>query len=70
MSTLPAFRRRGVQRACLAARLDLARAAGCDLAVTSATPGGESARNIERAGFQCVYTSVGLVRPLTLPTRE
>lgn len=29
----------------------------------SATPGRESARNIERAGFACLYTSVGLVRP-------
>jgi GNAT superfamily N-acetyltransferase len=64
MATLSEFRRRGVQRACLTGRLELARAAGCDLAVTSATPGGESARNIERAGFACVYTSVGLVRPL------
>ena len=64
MATLPTYRRRGVQRACLAARIEVAREAGCELAVTSATPGGESARNIERAGFSCVYTSVGLVRPL------
>jgi GNAT superfamily N-acetyltransferase len=64
MTTLPAFRRRGIQRACLAGRLELARAEGCDLVVTSATPSGESARNIERAGFACMYTSVGLVRPL------
>jgi GNAT superfamily N-acetyltransferase len=64
MATLPSYRRRGVQRACLAARIEVAREAGCELAVTSATPGGESARNIERAGFVCLYTSVGLVRPL------
>ena len=64
MTTLPYYRRRGVQRACLARRIEIARRAGCSVAVTSATPGGESARNIERAGFSCVYTSVGLVRPL------
>ena len=64
MTTVPAFRHRGVQRACLAGRIAVAREAGCDLVVTSATPGGESARNIERAGFTCLYTSVGLVRPL------
>jgi GNAT superfamily N-acetyltransferase len=70
MTTLPAFRRRGVQRACLSHRLEVARAAGCDVAVTSATPNGESARNIERAGFACMYTSVGLVRPLRPPNEE
>lgn len=64
MTTLPAYRHRGIQHACLAGRIAVARAAGCDLVVTSATPGGESARNIERAGFVCLYTSVGLVRPL------
>lgn len=64
MTTLPAYRYRRVQRACIAGRIDVAREAGCDLVVTSATPGGESARNIERAGFVCLYTSVGLVRPL------
>jgi len=62
MTTSPAFRRRGVQAACLAHRLRVAREAGCDLAVASADPGSESARNIERAGLQCLYTSVGLRR--------
>jgi len=64
MTTRPAWRRQGVQAACLAHRLRVARRAGCDLAVTSADPGGESARNIERAGFRCLYTSVGLRRSL------
>ena len=64
MTTRPEFRRRGVQAACLAHRLSVARRAGCDLAVTSADPGGESARNIERAGFRGLYTSVGLERVL------
>jgi GNAT superfamily N-acetyltransferase len=64
MTTRQEFRRQGVQAACLAYRLKVARQAGCDLAVTSADPGGESARNIERAGFRCLYTSVGLRRSL------
>ncbi len=64
MTTRPAFRRQGVQAACLAHRFRVARQAGCDLAVTSADPGGESARNIERAGFRCLYTSIGLRRSL------
>jgi GNAT superfamily N-acetyltransferase len=68
MTTGPAFRRQGVQAACLSHRLRVARQAGCDLAVTSADPGGESARNIERAGFRCLYTSVGLRRSLDRQT--
>jgi hypothetical protein len=51
-----------VQQACIAHRIAFARDAGCDLLLTSATPGGTSARNLERAGFGCVYTSAGLVR--------
>jgi GNAT superfamily N-acetyltransferase len=64
MTTRSGFRRQGVQAACLAHRLEVARQAGCDLAITSADPGGESARNIERAGFRCLYTSVGLRRSI------
>jgi GNAT superfamily N-acetyltransferase len=51
-------RRQGVQAALLAARLRMARAAGCSLAVVTADPGGTSARNCERAGFQLAYTNV------------
>lgn len=63
-STLPAFRRRGVQSALIKARLDAAAEAGCDLAVIEAAPGSASARNQERAGFRVAYTRVSLERPL------
>jgi GNAT superfamily N-acetyltransferase len=63
MLTLPAARGRGIQAACIAHRLAIAHDLGCDLAVTSAVPGGSSPRNLERAGFECLYTGVGLVRP-------
>jgi len=55
-STLPAFRRRGVQSALLAARLSWAQEHGCNLAASIALPGSASQRNIERAGFQVAYT--------------
>lgn len=57
-STRPAFRRRGVQAALLAARLAAARAAGCDLALVLTEPGSDSQRNVERAGFRLAYTQV------------
>jgi GNAT superfamily N-acetyltransferase len=63
MLTLPAARGHGIQAACITRRLSIARDLGCDLAITSAVPGGPSARNLERAGFECLYTGVGLVRP-------
>jgi GNAT superfamily N-acetyltransferase len=63
-STLPAYRRRGVQRALLEARIEWARARGCDLAVSMAQPGSASHRNIERFGFRIAYTRTKLIRPL------
>jgi len=51
MSTLPAERGRGVQRALVAERLRLALTDGCDLAVCSAVSGGASERNVLRLGF-------------------
>ena len=62
-STLPAFRRRGIQSALLAMRLDWAREQGCDLAVSFARPGSISHRNIERNGFRVAYTRTKLVLP-------
>jgi GNAT superfamily N-acetyltransferase len=61
-STLPRYRRRGVQQAIQRHRLQLARDAGCDLAVIEATPGGASQRNTERLGFRIVYTHVKFVK--------
>ncbi len=57
-STLPQYRRRGIQQAIQGHRLRLARDAGCDMAVTEAVPGGASQRNMERLGFRIAYTHV------------
>ena len=57
-STLPAFRKRGVQAALLHARLKRAAEADCDLAVCLAQPGSTSQRNIVRQGFTVLYTRV------------
>jgi len=61
-STLPACRGRGVQSALLAARIDRAAEAGCDLAVCLAQPGSSSQRNIIRQGFGVLYTRVKFER--------
>jgi len=60
-STLPAFRRQGIHRELIVARLNEALVAGCDLATATTLPGSTSQRNYERAGFQVVYTKVTLV---------
>ncbi|HEU4412247.1 MAG TPA: GNAT family N-acetyltransferase [Polyangiaceae bacterium] len=54
-ATLPAFRRRGVQTALLAARLADAARAGCDLAVVTTEPGTKSQENVMRQGFSLLY---------------
>jgi GNAT superfamily N-acetyltransferase len=63
-ATAPAFRRRGVQAALLAARLRDATAAGCDIAVVTTAPGSISQKNVQRKGFQLLYTRAILVRPV------
>jgi ribosomal protein S18 acetylase RimI-like enzyme len=55
-STLPEYRRRGVQTALIAARIADARAAGCDLVSSQAEFGSASQRNLERAGLRVAYT--------------
>jgi GNAT superfamily N-acetyltransferase len=55
-ATLPISRRKGVQSALIAARLELATTIGCELAVVTADPDSTSGRNAERAGFQLVCT--------------
>jgi GNAT superfamily N-acetyltransferase len=57
-STLPRFRRRGVQTALLQARLEECRRQGVDLAMVLTTPGSDSQHNIERAGFRVAYTKL------------
>ncbi len=64
MSTLPARRGRGVQRALVAERLRLAREAGCDLAASSAVSGGPSERNLIRLGFVPQYVKATWARGL------
>ncbi|MEV6555812.1 GNAT family N-acetyltransferase [Nocardia sp. NPDC051756] len=61
-ATLPAFRRRGVQASLLSARLADAAAAGCDLAVVTTLPGSKSQQNVQKIGFQILYTRAILVR--------
>jgi GNAT superfamily N-acetyltransferase len=57
-STLPEFRKRGVQTALLQVRLKRALEVGCELAVSLAQPGSASQRNMTRQGFQSLYTRV------------
>jgi GNAT superfamily N-acetyltransferase len=61
-ATAPAHRRRGVQSALLSARLADAAAAGCDIAVVTTQPGSKSQQNVQRRGFDLLYTRAGLVR--------
>jgi GNAT superfamily N-acetyltransferase len=61
-TTLPAWRRRGVQRALLEQRLDDARAAGCSLAVITTAPGSQSQANAQRGGFALLYARAIMVR--------
>jgi GNAT superfamily N-acetyltransferase len=60
-ATAPAHRRHGVQTALLAARLADAAAAGCDLAVVTTQPGSKSQQNVQRRGFELLYTRAVLV---------
>ncbi|WP_026256713.1 GNAT family N-acetyltransferase [Mycobacterium sp. 155] len=62
-ATAPAYRRRGVQAALLAARLADAEAAGCEIAVVTTAPGSQSQQNVQRRGFQLLYTRAILLKP-------
>jgi hypothetical protein len=61
-STLPAFRRRGIQAALLRRRLRDAQHAGCDLAIMTAQPGSKSHFNAQRQGFSLLYSRAVLVK--------
>ena len=63
-ATLPQHRRRGVQSALLAWRLALAAQAGCDLTVVTTQPGSKSQQNVQRLGFELLYSRAILLRPL------
>lgn len=64
-STLPRFRRRGVQTALLDTRLALALEAGCDLGVVTTQPGSKSQQNVQRKGFQRLYSRAILLKTST-----
>jgi len=51
-----------VQSALLAARLEIASAAGCDVAVVVTQPGSKSQENVQRQGFDLLYARAILVR--------
>jgi ribosomal protein S18 acetylase RimI-like enzyme len=61
-STLPAFRRRGVQTRLLLERLRLAAAVGCDLALVTTQPGSRSQANAIKGGFERLYTRAVMVK--------
>ena len=61
-ATAPAHRRRGIQTALLSARLADAAAAGCDVAVVTTQPGSKSQQNVQRRGFDLLYTRAVLVK--------
>jgi GNAT superfamily N-acetyltransferase len=57
-STLPEFRRRGLQAALLEARMRYAFEHGYPLAMMVAEAGSQSQRNAERKGFRIAYTRI------------
>jgi GNAT superfamily N-acetyltransferase len=63
-STLVEFRRRGVQRELICARMEAAARAGCEIALTFARPGSVSERNLLRNGFAVAYTRTKFTREL------
>lgn len=61
-SVLPRFRRRGVQQALMAVRLERALALGSDLADITSHPGIPTERNAGRLGFRLAFVRPVLVR--------
>jgi GNAT superfamily N-acetyltransferase len=61
-ATRVAARGRGLQRALIADRLHRARGAGARLAIVTAMPAAQSARNLVATGFQLLYTQVVLTQ--------
>lgn len=62
-STLPQYRKRGIQTALLRTRLVCAAEKGCDLAMTNTGPGTVSQRNVERQGFRVAYSRTKFFLP-------
>lgn len=55
-ATLAAHRGRGAHAALIAARMAKAAACGCELVRSLTTPGSDSLRHLQRAGFEVAYT--------------
>ena len=55
------FRRRGIQQALMAARLQACADAGCRIACIHSDPAVATARNARRLGFALAYTTVTVV---------
>jgi len=62
-SVKPAFRRRGIQQALIAARLARGQEQGSTLAIIASGPGIPTERNATRLGFAMAYSRVALVKP-------
>jgi GNAT superfamily N-acetyltransferase len=62
-STMLPYRRRGIQSALLKVRMQAARQEGCDLALVLTSPGSHSQRNLQRLGFEVVYSLAIMVSP-------
>ena len=60
--TAPEHRRQGVQAALTSVRLADAAAAGCDIAVVTTQPGSKSQQNLQRQGFDLLYTRAVLAK--------
>jgi GNAT superfamily N-acetyltransferase len=60
-ATAPAHRRHGIQTALLSARLADAAGDGCDIAVVTTQPASKSQQNVQRRGFDLLYTRVVLL---------
>lgn len=60
--TAPEYRRQGVQTALTSVRLADAAAAGCDVAVVTTQPASRSQQNVQRQGFDLLYTRAVLAK--------
>lgn len=61
-STIPSFRRRGVQSALIQASLAYAKEHGCEIAMGTTMCGSTSQHNFERNGFRICYSRIKLMR--------
>ncbi|MBI3650030.1 MAG: GNAT family N-acetyltransferase [Acidobacteria bacterium] len=64
-STLPQFRRQGIQTDLLKMRLRYAQALGCPWAMVTTLPGSLSQKNVERQGFQVVYARTKFTKEIS-----